>query len=68
MTDRDLATALQDAEGVEALARAQWEASAKALDNQERESAVLVMRHAIALKRSLEQWMVARSSRAAFVR
>lgn len=62
MTDRDLAAALEHAAEVERASRAHWTASSE--DVPERDAAIMVMRHSTALKRSIEQWIAARSVRA----
>lgn len=64
MTDRDLGTALAGAVATESSVRAQWEAAVRSGDQAERDSALGTLREAIALKRSLERWITARSRRA----
>jgi hypothetical protein len=60
MTERDLAAALISANGIERAARAQMHVSA----GDERDAAQGVMRHAVALRKSIETWIAARSIRA----
>jgi hypothetical protein len=63
---RELAEALQHATALEQRARAHWTAHK---DNvPERDASLVVVRHATALKRSLEQWIAARALRAALQR
>jgi hypothetical protein len=64
MTDRQLTSALAGAVATELTVRAQWETACRDLDHAERDSALGALREAIALKRSLERWISARSSRA----
>jgi hypothetical protein len=64
MTDtRELVEALQQAAALEQRARAHW--TAHKHDVPERDASLVMVRHATALKRSLEQWIAARALRAA---
>lgn len=60
---QQLAEALEGATALERRARAHWEAHKD--DVPERDASLVVVRHATALKRSLEQWISARALRAA---
>lgn len=64
MTDRQLAEALTQAQQVETAAR-QSLAGLQADDLAERDGALVVMRHATALRKSCEVWLSARACRAA---
>jgi hypothetical protein len=64
MTDHELGAALVSATETTNRARDTWHASAGRSDRAEGEAALLVVRHATALQRSLEQWMTARALRA----
>lgn len=67
MDDHQLAIALTEADRMERDSRAYW--SSLPVDNlAERDAALIVMRHATALKRSLEQWISARAMRAVLVK
>lgn len=66
MTDRDVALALGQATEMERVARLHWDAHRE--DLPERDASLVVLRHATALKRSLEQWISARALRAALVK
>lgn len=63
MTDREVAVALTAATDLERRARAHWTASATNVP--ERDQALIVMRSAGALRRSLEVWLSTRACRAA---
>lgn len=63
MTDHDLAQALIVARDTEAEVRAYWLASNKAQDLAEADAALTAMRHATALRRSLETWSGTRAVR-----
>ncbi len=62
MTDQELVAACQGAGNLEGFARAHRDASR--VNPPERDAALGVMRHAIALKRDLERWIAARALRA----
>jgi hypothetical protein len=61
MTDRDLAQALTRAVESEHSARAYWGSTT---DVAERDSALIVVRHVTALRKSLETWIGLRACRA----
>jgi len=63
MNAQQLAEALRDATALEARARAYWTAHKD--DLPERDASLVIVRHATALRRSLEQWISARALRAA---
>jgi len=60
MTDRDLAVALATTLQVEGQARATWVGTE---DLPDRDAALVVMRHATALRKSLEGWISKRALR-----
>ena len=60
MVDRELAVALTQARDIESEARASLETD----DLVERDAAVIVLRHTVALRRALEQWIGDRLVRA----
>jgi hypothetical protein len=60
VVDGDLAVALTQARDIEAAARASLETD----DLVERDAAVIVLRHTVALRRALEQWIGDRLVRA----
>ena len=64
MTNRDLAAALDTAQGIERQARAQWKAT-DGEDLAERDAALVTVRKAAELVTMLERWMVVRAVRAA---
>jgi len=64
VTDRELATGLLETTHLAKRARATWDATAPD-DQAERDAALITLRHATALTRSLEQWITARACRAA---
>lgn len=66
MTDREIAETLATATVTEQKARAHYMSSVG--DLPERDASLVVVRHATALKRSLEQWISARAMRAALVK
>jgi len=60
MTDAELVACRVDAKRIEAVARAQMDASA----GPERDAAQAVVRQAVALRRVLDEWIVGRAIRA----
>lgn len=62
MTDRELATALTRIGEIEQAARAHWAQTAQLA---EKDAALVAVRHATALRRSLESWIATRATRAA---
>ena len=65
MSDSDIAAALASALDTEARARATWE---RTTDLPDKDAAVVIMRHATALRKSLEGWIGKRALRAQLVR
>lgn len=66
MTDRDLGLALGEAKRLEESAIAHWKATRQE-DLAEKDAALVVRRHATALRISLERWAGVRATRAASV-
>lgn len=64
MTDRQIAEALTQAQQVESESR-RYLTALPATDLAERDGALVVMRHATALRKSCEVWLSARACRAA---
>ncbi len=61
MTDRDLAQTLTYAAATERTSRAYWAAT---VDVEEKASALIVVRHVTALRKSLETWIGLRARQA----
>lgn len=68
MTDRELAQAVAAAAALAAQARAHWEARRAVDDQAEADAALVVLRLAVPLTRSLEHWIQDRACRAALAR